>query len=53
MKDPKNVILIFGSGKFVIVGAMCEEQVLEAAGRLMDRILELDLMGNWEVEEDG
>jgi transcription initiation factor TFIID TATA-box-binding protein len=53
MRDPKNVVLIFGSGKFVIVGAKSEEQVPEAARRLMSRILELDLMQNWEVEEDG
>ena len=53
MKDPKTVVLIFGSGKIVITGAKCKEQVPEVARRVMDRLLELDLMGTWEVEEEG
>ena len=53
MKDPKTVVLIFGSGKIVITGAKYEKQVPEVARRVMDRLLELDLMGTWEVEEDG
>jgi len=53
MKDPKAVVLIFGSGKIVIAGAKCEEQVPKVAGRVMDRLLELDLIGTWEVDEDG
>jgi len=53
MRDPKTVVLIFGSGKIVITGAKCEEQVPEAARRVRNRLLELDLMGTWEVEEDG
>jgi len=53
MRDPKTVVLIFGSGKIVITGAKWEEQVPKVARRVMDRLLELDLMGTWEVEEDG
>jgi len=44
MKDPKTVVLIFGSGKIVITGAKCEDQVPKVARRVMDRLLELDLM---------
>jgi len=47
MRDPKTVVLIFGSGKIVITGAKCEEQVPEVARRIMDRLLELDLMWTW------
>ncbi|MHA2602330.1 MAG: TATA-box-binding protein, partial [Candidatus Thorarchaeota archaeon SMTZ1-83] len=53
MRDPKTVVLIFGSGKIVIAGAKWEEQVPTVARRVMDRLLELDLTGTWEVEEDG
>ncbi len=53
MKDPKTVVLIFGSGKIVITGAKHEEQILEVARIVMDQLLELDLIGTWEVEEDG
>ncbi|MFQ5832003.1 MAG: TATA-box-binding protein [Candidatus Thorarchaeota archaeon] len=53
LKDPKAVVLIFGSGKIVIVGAKCEEQVPKVARRVMDRLLELDLMWTRDVEEDG
>jgi len=44
MKDPKTVVLIFGSGKIVITGAKLEKQVPEAAIRVRDRLLELDLV---------
>jgi len=53
MRDPKSVVLIFGSGKIVITGAKWEGQVPKAARRVMDRLLELDLKGTWKVEEDG
>jgi len=48
MQDPKTVILVFGSGKIVITGAKLEEQVPEAAVKIRDRLLELDL-----VQTDG
>lgn len=44
MKDPKTVILIFGSGKIVITGAKFEEQVPEAAKKIMNRLHELELL---------
>jgi len=53
MRDPKTVVLIFGSGKIVIAGAKWEEQVPKVARRVRDRLLELNLMRTWEVEEDG
>ena len=43
MRDPKTVVLIFGSGKIVITGAKLEEHVSEAAIIVRDRILELGL----------
>lgn len=52
MRDPKNVVLIFGSGKFVIVGAKSEKQVPEAARILAGHLQELDLMQNLEAEGD-
>ena len=48
MRDPKTVILVFGSGKIVITGAKLEKQVPEAAIKIRDRLLELDL-----VQTDG
>ncbi len=44
MRNPKTVVLIFGSGKIVITGAKFEEQVPEAAIKVRDRLIELDLM---------
>ena len=44
MKDPKVVILLFGSGKIVITGAKTEEQVPAAAIKISNRLQELDLM---------
>jgi len=44
MKDPKTVILIFGSGKIVITGAKFEPQVPEAAKKIMERLYELELL---------
>jgi TATA-box binding protein (TBP) (component of TFIID and TFIIIB) len=45
------VVLIFGSGKIVITGAKQEEQVPEAAIKVRDRLLELDLvhMDDWST----
>ena len=42
MKDPKTVILVFASGKLVITGAKFEEQVPEAAMKLMNRLRDLE-----------
>jgi transcription initiation factor TFIID TATA-box-binding protein len=50
MKDPKTVILIFGSGKIVITGAKFEDQVPEAAEKIMERLLDLELLGNTRDE---
>ena len=44
MKDPKTVILIFGSGKIVITGAKFQEQVPVAAKKVQERLFELDLL---------
>jgi len=44
MRNPKTVILIFGSGKIVITGAKFEEQVPEAAKKIMNRLHELELL---------
>ena len=44
MRDPKVVILIFGSGKLVITGAKFEAQIPEAADKAMDRLLELGVI---------
>ncbi|MHA3964849.1 MAG: TATA-box-binding protein, partial [Candidatus Thorarchaeota archaeon SMTZ1-45] len=44
MRDPKVVILLFGSGKLVITGAKFEPQIDEAAEKVMDRLLELGVM---------
>lgn len=50
MKDPKTVILIFGSGKIVITGAKFENQVPEAAKKIMNRLLDLELLGSSQDE---
>jgi transcription initiation factor TFIID TATA-box-binding protein len=50
MKNPKTVILIFGSGKIVITGAKFEDQVPEAAKKIMNRLLDLELLGNTQDE---
>ncbi len=44
MRDPKVVILLFGSGKLVITGAKFERQIEEAAVKIMKRLLELKVM---------
>jgi len=44
MREPKTVILLFGSGKIVITGAKTEEQVPAAAIKISNRLQELDLM---------
>lgn len=44
MKDPKTVILIFGSGKIVITGAKFEYQVPIAASKIQERLFELELL---------
>ena len=44
MKDPKTVILIFGSGKIVITGAKFQEQVPVAAKKVQERLFELKLL---------
>ena len=49
MKDPKTVILVFGSGKIVITGAKLEEQIPEAAMKLMNRVLDLECMKRPDV----
>ena len=46
MKDPKTVILIFGSGKIVITGAKFEDQIPEAAKKIMGRLFELELLNS-------
>ncbi len=50
MKDPKTVVLLFASGKIVITGAKFEEQVPEAAMKVMNRLLDLELLGNTRDE---
>jgi transcription initiation factor TFIID TATA-box-binding protein len=55
MRDPKVVILLFGSGKLVITGAKFEPQIDEAALKVMDRLLELGVMRipeEWDLDED-
>ncbi len=49
MRNPKTVILIFGSGKIVITGAKFEDQVPEAAKKIMGRLYDLDLL---DIEKD-
>ncbi|MHA1928878.1 MAG: TATA-box-binding protein [Candidatus Thorarchaeota archaeon] len=44
MKDPKTVILVFGTGKIVITGAKFESQVPEAAMKIKERLFEIDLL---------
>ena len=55
MRDPKVVILLFGSGKLVITGAKFEPQIDEAALKVMNRLLELSVMRipeEWDIDED-
>jgi transcription initiation factor TFIID TATA-box-binding protein len=60
MRDPKVVILLFGSGKLVITGAKFESQIQEAAEKAFDRLLELGVVripdgedwGQAESDED-
>ncbi|MHA1666580.1 MAG: TATA-box-binding protein [Candidatus Thorarchaeota archaeon] len=44
MREPKVVLLLFGSGKVVITGAKFESQIQEAAEKALDRLLELDVV---------
>lgn len=53
MKDPKVVILLFGSGKLVITGAKFEHQIPEAAVKVRDRLLELNVIRIPEGEDWG
>lgn len=53
MRDPKVVILLFGSGKLVITGAKFEPQIDEAALKVMDRLLQLGVMRIPEGEDWG
>lgn len=52
MKNPKTVILIFGSGKIVITGAKFEDQIPEVAKKVIERLSELDLLNNTRDESD-
>lgn len=51
VRDPKVVILLFGSGKLVITGAKFEAQIDEAAKKVMDRLLELGVVRIPEGED--
>jgi transcription initiation factor TFIID TATA-box-binding protein len=53
MRDPRVVILLFGSGKLVITGAKFEPQIQEAAEKVFDRLLELKVVRIPEGEEWG
>jgi len=53
MRDPKVVILLFGSGKLVITGAKFEPQIQEAAEKAFDRLLELNVVRIPEGEDWG
>jgi len=44
MEEPKVVILIFGSGKMVLTGAKREDQVNDAAEKMISILLENDLV---------
>jgi transcription initiation factor TFIID TATA-box-binding protein len=44
MKDPKVVILLFGSGKLVCTGAKKEEDVYRAVNNVMKTLLDLGIM---------
>ncbi len=60
MRDPKVVVLIFGSGKLVITGAKFEEQIPEAADKVLKRMLNLGVIripegedwGQTEIDDD-
>ncbi|MHA1576318.1 MAG: TATA-box-binding protein [Candidatus Thorarchaeota archaeon] len=51
MKEPKVVVLLFGSGKLVITGAKFETQVPEVALLVRNRLLELDIVRIPEGED--
>ena len=53
MKNPKVVILLFGSGKLVITGAKFEPEIQEAAEKALDRLLELGVVRIPEGEDWG
>jgi hypothetical protein len=44
MKDPKVVILLFGSGKLVCTGAKKEDDVYRAVNNVMKTLLDLGIM---------
>ncbi len=55
MRDPKVVILIFGSGKIVITGAKYENQIEEAAFKVMKKLYELGTLRipeGYEIDEE-
>lgn len=53
MREPKVVLLLFGSGKIVITGAKFESQIQEAADKVLDRLLELGVVRIPEGEDWG
>ncbi len=53
MREPKVVLLLFGSGKVVITGAKFEPQIQEAADKVLDRLLELGVVRIPEGEDWG
>ena len=53
MRNPKVVILLFGSGKLVITGAKFEPEIQEAAEKVLDRLLELGVVRIPEGEDWG
>jgi transcription initiation factor TFIID TATA-box-binding protein len=53
MRDPRVVILLFGSGKLVITGAKFEPQIQEAAEKVFERLLELSVVRVPEGEDWG
>ena len=53
MKNPKVVILLFGSGKLVITGAKFEPEIQEAAEKAFDRLLEIGVVRIPEGEDWG
>lgn len=46
MKNPKVVILLFGSGRIVITGAKSEEEVYTGVNNVLQTVLELGIMKN-------
>ena len=50
MKEPKTVLLLFGSGKIVITGAKFEDQVPLAASKISERLEELGLIASSDFD---